>query len=189
MNLSRPLQFGVLGALTLLMALSRGQHFASVDALPSASWAVFFLAGVLVAPRWTFIALFAEASLLDIASLSNGTISQWCMSPAYWALVPAYASLWFAGRLYRSIHRDEWRTLLPLASMLAASGFVAYLFSGGGFYFFSGRYPDANLAEFGGRIAHYYPHSTGVMAGYVLLATALYVVLRLAVPRGALARA
>ena len=189
MNLSRPVQFGVMGALALLMIATRGQHFASVDALPSASWAVFFLAGLFFRPLWGFAALFALATVLDLASLKNGTVTQWCLSPAYWALLPAYGSLWFAGRLYSSIHRDELRTLLPLASTLAASGFVAYLCSGGGFYFFSGHYPDASLAEFAARIAQYYPHSTSVMAGYVIVAAVVYATLRLLAPRNALARA
>lgn len=188
MNLSRPLQFGAFCALALLMLVTRGHHFASVDALPSASWAVFFLAGVF-APAWAFIALFAEASILDLAALESGTVTQWCLSPAYWALVPAYGSLFFAGRLYRRLHRDELRTLLPLASTLVAGGFVAYLCSGGGFYFFSGRYPDASLAEFGARIAQYYPHSTSVMAVYVLVAALVYVALRAFAPRDMLARA
>ncbi len=189
MTLSRPIQFGALGVLALLMIATRGQHFASVDALPSASWAVFFLAGVLFRPLWGFVALFALASLLDISSLERGTITQWCVSPAYWALLPAYGSLWFAGRLYASIHRDELRTLLPLATTLVASGFVAYLCSGGGFYFFSGRYPDASLSEFAGRVTHYYPHSTSVMAVYVAAAAVVYALARAIAPRGQLARA
>ena len=34
-------------ALALLLAITRGNHFATLN-LPSASWAVFFLAGVLL---------------------------------------------------------------------------------------------------------------------------------------------
>ena len=87
-------------ALALLMLCTRGQHFASVHALPSASWAVFFLAGALLRTRWMFAGLFALASLLDWGSYAAGTISDWCLSPAYWALLPAYGTLWLAGRLY-----------------------------------------------------------------------------------------
>ena len=44
-KLSPRAQLAVGIALAVLMAMTRGQHFASVN-LPSASWAVFFLAGV-----------------------------------------------------------------------------------------------------------------------------------------------
>ena len=77
-------------ALAALLAMTRGQHFASVN-LPSASWAVFFLAGVLVRPKWVFPALFLEASLLDFAAIQWAGVSDWCMSPAYWMLVPGPA--------------------------------------------------------------------------------------------------
>jgi hypothetical protein len=46
-------------ALAALMICTRGQHFVSVNALPSASWAVFFLAGVMLRPTCIFAALFA----------------------------------------------------------------------------------------------------------------------------------
>ena len=50
LNLDPRSQWALLAVLVALMMLTRGQHFASLDALPSASWAVFFLAGVLVRP-------------------------------------------------------------------------------------------------------------------------------------------
>ena len=51
MNLSTRNQLLIGLALAVLMAITRGHHFATVN-LPSASWAVFFLAGVLLKPRW-----------------------------------------------------------------------------------------------------------------------------------------
>ena len=48
MNLTPRTQLLIGLALALLMAMTRGQHFATLN-LPSASWAVFFLAGVLLA--------------------------------------------------------------------------------------------------------------------------------------------
>jgi len=131
-------------ALAALLAMTRGQHFASVN-LPSASWAVFFLAGVLVRPKWVFPALFLEASLLDFAAIQWAGVSNWCMSPAYWMLVPAYGSLWLGGRLYARWHRDQFSSLATLALCVMVSAFVCYLFSGGGFLYFSGRYPEPSL--------------------------------------------
>jgi hypothetical protein len=176
-KLSPRAQVAVGIALVVLMAMTRGQHFASVN-LPSASWAVFFLAGVLLAPRWVFPALFIEASLLDFAAIEWQGVSSYCLSPAYWMLVPAYGSLWFGGRLYARLHRDSWTSLGLLASCVVLSAFVCYLFSGGGFLFFSGRYPDPSLAQLGERIAVYYPRNLTNLALYVAVATMLFAGLR-----------
>lgn len=161
-------------ALALLLAITRGNHFATLN-LPSASWAVFFLAGVLLRPRWVFAGLFALASALDFSMLASGTVSDWCLSPAYWMLVPAYATLWLAGRLYAGWHRDTLQSLLLLAAVVAVSAFLCNLLSGGGFYFFSGRYPEPSLAAWLPRIAEYYPRFLSSMALYVGVASALYI--------------
>jgi hypothetical protein len=173
LKLTTRTQWAIGIALALLMAMTRGQHFATVN-LPSASWAVFFLAGVLLRPRWVFPALFIEASLLDFAAIHWAGVSDWCMSPAYWALLPAYGSLWFGGRLYAGWHRDHPQSLAVLALIVLVSAFVCYLFSGGGFYFFSGRYPEPVFAEFVQRIGQYYPRYLGSLALYVGVAAVLY---------------
>lgn len=178
MNLSRPIQFGVMGVLALLMIATRGQHFASIDALPSASWAVFFLAGLCFRPAWGFAALFALATMIDLALLDAGSITAHCMSAAYWTLLPAYGALWFTGRLYARLHQDRLATLLPLGLSLIGGGFVAYLCSGGGFYFLSGREAAPTLAGFAARIAEYYPGMLGNLALYVAFAAVAYAVAR-----------
>lgn len=165
-------------ALAALMICTRGQHVVSVNALPSASWAVFFLAGLMLRPAWIFAALFALASLLDFGSLAAGTIGQWCVSPAYWALLPAYGSLWLAGRLHARWHVLDLAGLVRLALLLVVVTLVAYVFSGGGFYFFSGRYPAPTLAGFGERIVHYYPQKLGTLAGYVGVGVAVHALAR-----------
>lgn len=173
-----PLQGGAQLAAGLLLALlmicTRGQHFASVNALPSASWAVFFLAGALLRPMWTLPLFFLLSSLLDLGSLAAGTITDWCVSPAYWALAFAYAALWLGGHIYaRRLHRQHVRTVPPLVLALLLSGSVAYLLSKGGFYFFSGHYPDASWSGFVARIPRYYPRALGTLAGYAAAAIAL----------------
>ncbi|MET0225214.1 MAG: hypothetical protein ABW187_02115 [Dokdonella sp.] len=172
--------------LALLMVCTRGQHFASVNALPSASWAVLFLAGASLHPRWMFALLFALAAALDWGSYAAGTISDWCLSPAYWALLPAYGTSWLAGRTYARRHRDERSTIARLALLLTAAAFVAYLISGGCYYAFSGHY-EPSFAGFVPRIAQYYPRALGTLAGYVGVAFALVVALRRIAARNAAA--
>lgn len=160
-------------ALAALMICTRGQHFASVDALPSASWAVFFLAGALLRPMWALPAFFVLSSLLDFASLASGTITDWCLSPAYWALALAYGALWLGGHVYRGLHRDAWSTAPRLVLVMVVTASVAYLLSKGGFWFFSGRYAEPTLSGFIARIPHYYPRALGTLAGYVGIAFVL----------------
>ncbi|MBV2132835.1 hypothetical protein KRX52_08485 [Pseudomonas sp. MAP12] len=159
-------------ALALLMAVTRGHHFSDIN-LPSASWAVFFLAGVLLPARWAFPALFLEAVALDLAAVTWGGVSNWCVTPAYGLLLPAYAALWLGGRLYARVHQEGWATLGRLLTCLLGASSVCHLLSSGGFYFFSGRYPDASLAGFLPRIAAYYPQSLQALALYVGLAALL----------------
>ncbi|QLF92718.1 hypothetical protein HW090_05740 [Pseudomonas sp. ABC1] len=165
--------------LVVLMAITRGQHFASVDNLPSASWAIFFLAGVYLRPRWAFVLFFAEATLLDFVSLATGTISDWCLSPVYWMLLLAYGCLWFAGRLFAARARPSWRSpallALALAGTLVVAAFVAHLISSGGFYFFSGRYDEPTLAGFIERMGIYYPRYLSNLALYVALVAIMHI--------------
>lgn len=160
-------------ALAALMIATRGQHFASVDALPSASWAVFFLAGALLRPMWALPAFFVLATALDLGSYAAGTISDWCLSPAHWALASAYAALWLGGHVYRNLHVDDWRMVPRLALVLVATASVAYLLSKGGYWFFSGRYPEPTWQGFIARVPTYYPRSLGTLAGYAGIAFAL----------------
>lgn len=176
---SRNAQIVAAIALALLMICTRGQHFATVDGLPSASWAVFFLAGAMLRPGWIFPALFVLSSLLDLASLALGRVTDWCLSPAYWALAFAYGALWLGGRFYARMHREHWGDVPRLVLVVLATSVVAYLISKGGFYFLSGRYPDATLAGFIDRIPRYYPRTLGTLAGYVGVGFAVYAVARI----------
>ncbi|WP_339463535.1 hypothetical protein [Pseudomonas sp. EA_105y_Pfl2_R69] len=179
LKLSPRAQLAIGLTLALLMAMTRGQHFATVN-LPSASWAVFFLAGVLLRPRWVFPALFIEASLLDFAAVQWSGISDWCLSPAYWMLLPAYGSLWLGGRLYAGWQRDNLSSLALLMATVMIAALVCYLFSGGGFLYFSGRYPEPSLALLAERIGVYYPRYLASLALYVGLAALLYTGVRAA---------
>lgn len=174
LKLSNHSQLYVGLALAALMAMTRGSHFDAVN-LPSASWAVFFLAGVLLQPRWAFPALFLLASTLDFIAVGWQGVGSYCLSPAYWMLIPAYGSLWLGGRLYRHLHIEHLASLGGLAGCMATSAFVCYLFSGGGFLYFSGRYPEPTLSLLGERIATYYPGYLGNMALYVGVAALLYI--------------
>lgn len=176
-------------ALAAMLIATRGQHFATLHSLPGASWAVFFLAGVYLRPAWTFPALFALVWALDFAPhlASGASLAEilgggqaFCLTPAYFFLLPAYGALWLAGRWYAARHRFAWPTLVPLAAALFAGAAVCELFSSGGFYFFSGRFPEPTLVEFAARVAKYFPAYLGSAAFYVGIAAAVHALLVLA---------
>ena len=178
MTLSRSQQLIIAGLLALLMFMTRGHHFASVDALPSASWAIFFLAGLYLSSAAWFPVFLAMAAGLDIASvlLGGGQLStSFCMSPAYGFLIPAYGSLWMAGRWYASKYQSNAATLLLLVGSVLVAATAATLFSGGGFYFFSGRYPDPTFTEYTQRFIQYFPKNLAVMSFYLVVAMICHV--------------
>lgn len=169
MTLSRPTQWLILGLLCLLLLSTRGEHFASIDALPSASWAVFFLAGVFFRPTAGFAVLFALASVIDLAMLEAGQISTHCLSPAYWTLIPAYGALWFAGREYARRHRHGVATLVPLSLAMLIGGFIAALFAKGGYYLLSGSESAPTLGGLVDRLLGGYPGALGTLVLYVAM--------------------
>ncbi len=181
---------GLVGAvLVLLLVATRGQHFATLHSLPGASWAVFFLAGVYLRPRWVLPALLAlvwgldflpfllrGASLLEIV----GGGQAFCLTPAYAFLLPAYGALWMAGRWYARRHRPAWRTLLPLTAAVLTGALACMLFSSGGFHFFSGRIAEPTLGGFAAQLVRYFPGYLQSLAFYVGVATAVHALFLLA---------
>lgn len=186
LKLSTRHQIAIGIALAALMLATRGQHFPTVkQVLPSASWAVFFLAGVYLRPAWVLAALFGLASFLDFAAINWQGVSDYCVSPAYIALIPAYAVLWFGGRWFAGHYSVKPVALLWLAASVLVSVFVCELISSGSFYFFSGRFAEPTLAEFAGRIAKYFPAFLGSTAFWIattaLVHTAVVVTRNIAV--------
>lgn len=161
-------------ALATLMAATRGHHFGTLEHLPSASWAVFFLAGIYLSSRWVFPALLAEAALLDFAAITWGGVDNFCVSPAYGFLLPAYGALWCAGRWYAGRHQERVAMLLPLAVSLFLGTALCELISSGGFYFFSGRFEQTNLTQFASRLVEYFPRSFSSLLFYVGIAGVIH---------------
>jgi hypothetical protein len=80
-------------ALVLLMAATRYNHFGSSLALPDASYAVFFLAGLFLGRVRGGLAILAlllvEAALVDYYAINFQGISSWCVTSAYGFLMVA----------------------------------------------------------------------------------------------------
>ena len=160
--------------LAALMIATRSHHFATALHLPDASWAVFFLAGTLL-PGWLPLAgLLALAAAADYVAITFGGVSAFCVSPAYVALLPAYGALYAAGRWYALRHQATLRSLLPFTGAALIGTTLCELLTSGAFYFFSGRFATPTVAEFGARLARYFPHALEGMALYLGAAVIVY---------------
>jgi hypothetical protein len=168
-------EIAIIAAFVALMAATRFHHFGSAISLPDASLAVFFIAGFYLRSSWLLVALLALAALIDYLAISVGGVSDWCVTPAYFFLIPTYAVMWFAGRWVGARHRETWMALAPLAAALAVSVTVAFVISNVSFYFLSGRLPETGLMEYGLLIMKYFPLYAGSAFAYVAAAVALHV--------------
>jgi len=177
LNLTRRQQIAIGLVLTLLMLLTRSHHWAGIHSLPDASWAIFFLLGVYVRALWVVPALIAASVAIDYAAITWGGVSDFCVSPAYWLLIPAYLALFAGGRFYARGHRLSLPGLARLAGVALAVVAVAELLTSGGFYFFSGRFAEPTLAGFVPRFATYFPHMLGTFMLYLGAAAAVHVAL------------
>jgi len=162
-------------AFAAAMAATRYHHFGSDVNLPDASLAIFFLAGFYLQSLRFFAAFFVEAAVIDYLATQVGGVSDWCLSPAYWFLIPTYAALWYGGRWYAARHQLRWRTVLPLLGALLTTVTLAFLISNGGFYLFSGRFPDLSWTEYAARVAQYYLPYVSSAFGYVAIAAMIHV--------------
>lgn len=174
MNLDKRYQFWIGLALVALLAVTRGHHFATLENLPSASWAVFFLAGFYLRGAWAFTLLLGEAVFLDYAAITFGGVSSFCVTPAYGFLLPAYGVLWLAGRWFAARYRLAWSALLPFSAAFLLGAVASELFSSGGFYFFGGRFAEPTLAEFGARLTQYFPRMLSSFAFWIATATVIH---------------
>lgn len=163
--------------LALVMAATRYQHFGDTLHLPDASLAVFFIAGLLALPIAIFPALLLEAGLIDFLAITFGGVSDFCVSPAYVFLIPAYGALWLGGRWVAARHERSRPALQPLYAALFVAVSVAFLISNASFYALSGRVAGMGLTDYALQVARYYPPYALAAFGYVTLAVLLHAAL------------
>ena len=161
------------GALVLLMGITRFHPLGSSLSLPDASLAVFFLAGLYLRSTWLFVALLAEAALIDYVAITHGGVSAWCVSPAYGFLIPTYGVLWFSGRRLQAPTGFSWRDwALCLGGALGAT-VIAFAISNGSFYLLSGRFPGTPLTSYLDSVMGYFRLYTGSTLAYVVVGLAV----------------
>ncbi|MFP5419383.1 MAG: hypothetical protein ACLGHA_09530 [Gammaproteobacteria bacterium] len=177
LNLSTRQQIAIGFVLVLMMLLTRSHHWASIHSLPDASWAIFFLLGVYVRALWVVPVLIAASVVIDYVAITWGGVSDFCVSPAYWLLIPAYAVLFAGGRFYARGHSLSGMGVLRLAGIALVVVAVAQLLTTGGFYFFSGRFAEPTLTGLMLRLEKYFPPMLGTFALYLGAAVVVHLAL------------
>lgn len=140
-------RIAVFFALALVMAVTRVHLSLLHHSVEDASWAIFFLAGFWLsgAVRWAFPLLMIEAVLVDYLVIHGQGIDFWshyCVSAAYWFLVPSYFSLWLGGS-WLAKHQAglSLKTLGMSVVAFLVSWIACYLLSNGSFYWLSDSVP------------------------------------------------
>ncbi len=175
LTLSKTHQILVGLIIALLVIATRGHHFASIVHLPGISLAAFFLIGLYLRPLWVLPALLGLCAALDFHAVTYAGVSNFCATPAYGFLLPAYGVMWLAGRWLAKHYSFTLGTLLRSVGLVTVAAAVSELFSSGGFYFFGGRFADPTLAEFGTRLVKYFPYQLENLAFWLGIALVAHV--------------
>jgi len=156
------------------MAATRfGGHLGTAWSPPDASWAVFFLAGFYLTRewRWALLALLVEAVAIDFAAIRFYGISDYCVTAAYWFILPAYCALWLGGAWLRHGYGRLPRDLGRLVLGLGLSVSLCFLLTEGSFYWLGERVRRPNVAGWWSNFQAWYGYFMAVTAGYVGLAS------------------
>jgi hypothetical protein len=180
----------VLALLALVMAATRFSHTGSAWLPPDASWAVFFVGGFYLARewRWALGLLLIQAVAVDYTAIRYFGVSNYCVTVAYWFIVPAYAVLWLGGAWLRHHYRQAPADLARLVASLVVSVTVCFLLTQGSFYWLGARVAHPDLAGWWSNFARWYPHFLAVPCAYVALAAFVEIVFGSHSPAGAALR-
>jgi hypothetical protein len=172
-----PRRFAVFVLLALSMAVTRFGHAGGTAwLLPDASWAVFFVGGFYLARswRWALAMLLIEAVGLDGLAIRHYGVSNYCLTLAYWFIVPAYSVLWLGGSWLGRYYQQTPLDLVRLCASLYLSVTICYLLTNASFYWLGGQVEHPSFAGWWSNFTDWYGHFLAVSCTYVALATLVH---------------
>ena len=179
-------KWGALLALAVAMGATRFGHLGTLWTPPDASWAVFFLAGFYLRDElWVLPALLCEAIVIDFVAIRAYGVSSYCVTGAYWFIVPGYSMLWLGGAWLQRHLRQRPSDALRLAGSLLAGFTACFMLTQGSFYWLGSRIAQPSVAGWWSNFASWYGPFLWVTGTYV----GLVAVAHLAVTRASAARA
>lgn len=165
MTLSASRRIFLLLILALAVAATRVSHFGTSQLLPDASLAVFLIGGMLLGGWQFFALLFTAAFGADVLSAQTAEEAGWCLTPAYWGLLPTYAVLWLAGRRLGKCDAPSFvRDALTSVAAIA----LAFVISNATWFAFSNTLGGMNAAEFTLAVIKYFPPYLGSAMLYLV---------------------
>ena len=170
-------------ALIALMIGTRMHHFGSLLHLPDASMAVFVLGGLYLRRGWWLAGLLLLAVGIDWISLSMMGNSDFCMTPAYGFLAPAYAVLWAGGAWFARAGALSLARMPQFALMAVVANALSFAISNGSFYWLGGRIAETSLAGYLQGLAQYAPRFMLVSLCWLAAAVAVHLALSAITPR------
>ncbi len=144
----------IAGLLLLTMVLTRSQLISHIQ---DTSWAVFFLLGFYIRRAFALGLFFIVAFAVDLLVIQAQGGENFCFTPSYPFLIPAYAALWGGGRWFANHYQENLRGGIYFLGAAVIGITASFLVSNFGFYWFSGRFPDMSSLEYVLRIAKYLP--------------------------------
>jgi hypothetical protein len=162
----------VFSVLTLLMLATRTHHFSSFNQLPSASIAIFFLAGMYLRNIKMFWFFYILSVIIDLASsYYRGQFGD-CITTSYPALVLSYGAMFTAGFYTKpDWQASAWQiNIIKVTLALFFASSIAFFISNGSYYTLSGKFADLSWAEYGTRVDKYYFKSISNPTFYVISA-------------------
>ncbi|MBU8975525.1 hypothetical protein JI752_005170 [Lysobacter sp. MMG2] len=175
--LTRHADLGLFAAFAALMIATRFHHFGDALHLPDASMALFFLGGLYLRKHWQFAVFIALAVAIDWIAIEYAGVSDFCVTAAYSFLLPAYAALWYGGRLYADRLRTTWASMLGAAGVALLSASVSFAISNGAFYWLGGRYAEPHSAEYLARAWQWGPLFVRTTMAYIAVALVVHAIL------------
>lgn len=166
------LLIAVFALLTLLMLATRTHHFSSLNHLPSASIATFFLAGMYLRSIKTFWFFYILSITIDLgSSYYRGQFGD-CITTSYPALVFSYAAMFALGFYSKPNWRKNiWQiNVIQISFALFIASSIAFFISNGSYYALSGKFPELSWAEYAMRVDKYYFKSISNPIFYVVSA-------------------
>ena len=167
---------GLFAAFAVLMVATRFHHFGDALHVPDASMALFFLGGLYLRRHWQFAAFIALAVAIDWVAIEHAGVSDFCVTPAYSFLLPAYGVLWYAGRLQANRFDTSWRSLLSASGLALVASTLSFAMSNGAFYWLGGRYANPHFAEYVARALQWGPLFVRTTMAYVVVALAVHAI-------------
>lgn len=163
------------GAITFLMLLTRGSHVLTQVSLPDASLALLLIGGLYLRKAAWFIFFVVLATVIDFGAAEIDSFQAFCLTPAYWGMLPTYAVMWLAGVWLSQQAKPLQLAKYTVVGVLAT--IAAFVISTQTYYLFSNRFPAQGIAASMQHGWEYLPSYLGFTVMYLavfwLLAKAL----------------